>query len=151
MHALGLQTAQGLRFTESFYWDLNDRTRAFTRARAAENRGAVADMVPAGNYGARAALSEGGGRAWPGRGEASGTVTVARMKAMPTDDDCFGPGRIRADGRKLHPAYLLEAKKPCGEFGRLGPAQGGGDDAGGSGVPAAEGRRLPVREDLVAV
>jgi branched-chain amino acid transport system substrate-binding protein len=33
------------------------------------------------------------------------------MKAMPTDDDCFGPGRIREDGRKLHPSYLFQAKK----------------------------------------
>ena len=34
------------------------------------------------------------------------------MKAMPTDDDCFGPGKIRANGRALHPVYLLEAKTP---------------------------------------
>ena len=44
--------------------------------------------------------------------KASGADVVARMKAMPTDDDCFGPGRIREDGRKLHPAYLFEVKKP---------------------------------------
>ena len=42
----------------------------------------------------------------------SGAAAVARMKAMPADDDCFGPGSIRADGRKLHPAYLFEVKKP---------------------------------------
>jgi branched-chain amino acid transport system substrate-binding protein len=42
----------------------------------------------------------------------SGRETVARMKAMPTDDDCFGRGSIRADGRKLHPAYLFEVKRP---------------------------------------
>ena len=42
----------------------------------------------------------------------SGRETVARMKAMPTDDDCFGPGSIRADGRKMHPAYLFEVKRP---------------------------------------
>ena len=34
------------------------------------------------------------------------------MKAMPTEDDCFGAGTIRADGRKIHPAYLFEVKKP---------------------------------------
>jgi branched-chain amino acid transport system substrate-binding protein len=44
--------------------------------------------------------------------KASGAETVARMKAMPTDDDAFGPGTIRADGRKLHPAYLFEVMKP---------------------------------------
>jgi branched-chain amino acid transport system substrate-binding protein len=42
----------------------------------------------------------------------SGAATVARMKAIPCDDDCFGPGSIRADGRKVHPAYLFEVKKP---------------------------------------
>jgi branched-chain amino acid transport system substrate-binding protein len=42
-----------------------------------------------------------------------GAATVARMKAMPTDDDCFGPGRIREDGRKIHPAYLFEVKQPA--------------------------------------
>ncbi len=42
----------------------------------------------------------------------SGAATVAKMKAMPTDDDCFGAGRIREDGRKIHPAYLFEVKKP---------------------------------------
>ena len=44
--------------------------------------------------------------------KASGRDTVARMKAMPTDDDCFGPGTIRADGRKMHPAYLFQVKTP---------------------------------------
>jgi len=42
----------------------------------------------------------------------SGTAAVARMKATPTDDDAFGPGRIREDGRKLHPAYLFQVKTP---------------------------------------
>jgi branched-chain amino acid transport system substrate-binding protein len=44
--------------------------------------------------------------------KADGTATVARMKAMPTDDDCFGPGRIRQDGRKIHPVFLFEVKRP---------------------------------------
>jgi branched-chain amino acid transport system substrate-binding protein len=42
----------------------------------------------------------------------SGAATVAQMKAMPTDDDAFGPGSIRADGRALHPAYLFQVKAP---------------------------------------
>ena len=46
------------------------------------------------------------------RCKASGAEAVAKMKATPTDDDCFGQGRIREDGRKLHPAYLFEVKKP---------------------------------------
>ena len=41
-----------------------------------------------------------------------GTKVIAQMKAMPTDDSLFGKGSIRKDGRKLHPAYLVEVKKP---------------------------------------
>ncbi|HKW38938.1 MAG TPA: ABC transporter permease, partial [Burkholderiales bacterium] len=41
-----------------------------------------------------------------------GTKTVAKMKEMPTDDPLFGKGHIRIDGRKIHPAYLVEVKKP---------------------------------------
>ena len=48
----------------------------------------------------------------PAAAKADGAATVARMKAMPTDDDCFGAGKIREDGRKITPAYLFEVKKP---------------------------------------
>jgi branched-chain amino acid transport system substrate-binding protein len=112
VHSLGLQTAQGLVCTESFYWDLNERTRAFS-----QRVGALAGPVPlgmshAGDYSAvlhyLKAVADLGVRA----AKASGADTVARMKAMPTDDDAFGAGTIRADGRKLHPAFLFEVKKP---------------------------------------
>jgi branched-chain amino acid transport system substrate-binding protein len=46
------------------------------------------------------------------RAKRSGRDVVDLMKKMPTDDDCFGQGSIRADGRKIHPAYLFEVKKP---------------------------------------
>ena len=112
VHALGLQTAQGLVCTETFYWDLNDRTRAFAqRARAVAGQVPLS-MIQAGEYSAvlhyLKAVAEIGVRA----AKASGAETVTRMKAMPTDDDAFGAGTIRADGRKLHPAYLFEVKKP---------------------------------------
>jgi len=45
--------------------------------------------------------------------KADGAAAAARMQALPCDDDAFGPGTIRADGRKLHPAYLLEVKAPA--------------------------------------
>ena len=48
----------------------------------------------------------------PAVAKASGAATLAAMKAMPTDDDCFGPGMIRVDGRKIHPAYLFRVKAP---------------------------------------
>jgi branched-chain amino acid transport system substrate-binding protein len=113
VHSLGLQTAQGLVVTETFYWDLNDRTRAFT-ARVVPNmpNGLRPGMGQAGCYGAVVhylkAVADMGVQA----AKASGADAVSRMKAMPCDDDAFGAGTIRPDGRKLHPAYLLEVKAP---------------------------------------
>jgi branched-chain amino acid transport system substrate-binding protein len=112
VHALGLATTQGLICTETFYWDLNDRTRAFS-ARVRPNIGNNAlCMNHAGGYASvihylKAVTDMGVAAA-----KADGVAAVERMKAMPCDDDCFGPGSIRADGRKLHPAYLFEVKKP---------------------------------------
>jgi branched-chain amino acid transport system substrate-binding protein len=119
VHAIGLETAQGLRFTESFYWDLNDRTRAFTaRVKPKIQKAAQwPNMVSTGNYGSVLHYLKAVADLGPAEAKRSGTVAVTRMKAMPTDDDCFGPGRIREDGRKLHPAYLLEAKKPSESSG----------------------------------
>jgi branched-chain amino acid transport system substrate-binding protein len=112
VHSLGLQAAQGLVCTESFYWDLNDRTRAFTKRVLPSLGGNYPAMSHAGSYASvlhylKAAADMGAAAA-----KASGTEAVARMKAMPTDDDCFGQGTIRADGRKLHPAFLFEVKTP---------------------------------------
>ena len=111
VNALGLQTAQGLVLTETFYWDLNDATRAWTKRWHAERNapGKYPAINQAGVYAgtlhylkAVAAL----------KSAADGKAVVAKMKEMPTDDPLFGKGTIRADGRKLHPAYLFEVKKP---------------------------------------
>jgi branched-chain amino acid transport system substrate-binding protein len=114
VHAMGLETAQGLLFTESFYWNLNDRTRAVTRRIRPHltKPSQMLNMVNMGNYGSvmhylKAVKSIGVAAA-----KASGAAAVAAMKGLPTDDDAFGPGSVRLDGRALHPAYLLEAKKP---------------------------------------
>ncbi|MBL6453826.1 ABC transporter substrate-binding protein [Belnapia sp. T6] len=112
VHALGLGTSQGLICTETFYWDLNDRTRAFS-ARVRPNIGNNAlCMNHAGGYAAVLHYLKAVADMGVAAAKVSGAETVARMKAMPCDDDCFGPGTIRADGRKLHPAYLFEVKKP---------------------------------------
>jgi branched-chain amino acid transport system substrate-binding protein len=112
VHALGLQTAQGLVCSETFYWDLNERTRRFTE----KVRSAIAPNMPAmthaGCYAAVLHYLKAVQDMGVAAAKASGADAVARMKAMPTDDDCFGEGRIREDGRKLHPAYLFEVKKP---------------------------------------
>ena len=112
VRSLGLRTAQGLIVTESFYWDLNDRTRAFTRrARALVPESAGIASTHAGSYAATLHYLKTVAEMGVAAARASGADAVARMKAMPTDDDAFGPGSIRADGRKLHPAYLFEVKR----------------------------------------
>jgi branched-chain amino acid transport system substrate-binding protein len=108
IHGLGLDKAQGLIFTESFYWDQNDQTRAWTKRFVAQNGGKYPTMVHAGVYSSvlhylkavEALKSDDGGK------------VIAKMKEMPTDDTLFGKGRVRQDGRKIHPAYLVEVKKP---------------------------------------
>jgi branched-chain amino acid transport system substrate-binding protein len=109
VHSLGLQTAQGLTFTTTFYWDTNDKTRAFSKRFAPQDKGIHPTMVHAGVYAsvlhylkAVEAL----------KSDADGVKIVDEMKKMPTDDPLFGKGSIRVDGRGLHPAYLVEVKKP---------------------------------------
>ena len=111
VHALGLKTAQGLTFTESFYWDLNDQTREWSkRFQKVSPKGSMPSMTVAGLYAeilhylkAMEAL---------GGNPHDGAKVVAKMKELPTDDPLFGKGPLRADGRRLIPAYLFEVKKP---------------------------------------
>jgi branched-chain amino acid transport system substrate-binding protein len=109
IHSLGLQTAQGLIFTESFYWDLNDGTRAWSKRFAAANGGKYPSMVQAGVYSSVLHYL----KAIEAAKTDDGTKVIAQMKKMPTDDPLFGKGSIRRDGRKIHPAYLVEVKKPA--------------------------------------
>jgi branched-chain amino acid transport system substrate-binding protein len=109
VQALGLKTAQGLVLTETWYWDMNDANRAWTKRWQAERQGKFPSMVQAGVYSATlhylkavAAL----------KSAADGKAVVNQMKAIPTDDPLFGKGYIRTDGRKIHPAYLFQVKKP---------------------------------------
>src|SRR3954453_1335828 len=108
VHGLGLDKAQGLIFTETFYWDLNDHTRAFAKRLSAANNGKYPTMVQAGVY---SAITHYLKAVQAGKTD-DGAKVIAKMKEMPTDDPLFGKGTVRADGRKLHPAYLVEVKKP---------------------------------------
>ncbi len=112
VHALGLEAAQGLVLTESFYWDLNDRTRAFTKRVLPKTGGIHPAMSHAGCYAGALHYLKAVADMGAAAAKQSGGATVARMKAMPTDDDAFGAGSIRADGRKIHPVYLFEVKTP---------------------------------------
>ena len=108
VHGLGLQTAQGLIVTETFYWDLNDQTRAWSKRFAAANGGKYPSMDHAGVYAVVLHYL----KAVEAAKTDDGTKVVAKMKELPTDDPLFGKGTIRQDGRKIHPAYLFEVKKP---------------------------------------
>ena len=108
VHALGLDKAQGLIMTETFYWDTNDKTRAFAKKFAERNRQIHPTMIHAGVYSATLHYL----RAVEALKSDDGIKVIAKMKEMPTDDPLFGKGTIRADGRKVHPAYLFEVKKP---------------------------------------
>jgi branched-chain amino acid transport system substrate-binding protein len=108
VHALGLEKAQGLVLTEAFYWDLNDKTRAWSKRFAERHKGAMPTMVQAGVYSATLHYL----KAVEALKSDDGPKVIAKMKEMPTDDPLFGKGTIRADGRKIHPMYLFEVKKP---------------------------------------
>ena len=109
VHSLGLPTAEGLTLTTTFYWDMNDKTRAFAKRFAPQDKGIHPTMVHAGVYAvvlhylkAVEAL----------KNDTDGVKIVDKMKSMPTDDPLFGKGSIRIDGRGIHPAYLVQVKMP---------------------------------------
>jgi branched-chain amino acid transport system substrate-binding protein len=108
IHSLGLKTAQGLVFTAPWYWDQNDTNRAFGREYLAANR-RMATYTVVGVYSSiihylRAVEALGNHN--------DGKAVIAKMKELPTDDKLMGKGSVRMDGRKIHPMYLFEVKKP---------------------------------------
>lgn len=109
VHAIGINDAAGLIFTEAWYWDMNDANREFATEFEGENRGNKPSMVQAGVYSSiihyLKAVEELGSAE-------DGAAVVAKMKEMPTDDRLFGQGVIREDGRKVHDMYLFEVKQP---------------------------------------
>ncbi|HOB66329.1 ABC transporter substrate-binding protein [Ottowia sp.] len=108
VHGLGLATAQGLNVTESWYWDLNDASRAWTKRFVAANGGKYPSSDHAGVYAGVLHYL----KAVDAAKTDDGSKVIAKMKELPTDDPLFGKGSIRADGRKIHPVYLFEVKKP---------------------------------------
>jgi branched-chain amino acid transport system substrate-binding protein len=109
VEALSLKVAQGLSLTETFYWDQNDASRAWTKRWQQARPGKFPAMTIAGVYASvlhyLKAVAE-------LKNASDGRAVVAKMKELPTDDPLFGKGKIRADGRKIHPAYLFQVKKP---------------------------------------
>ena len=112
MKALGLDVAQGLYMTEPFYWDLNDRTRAFTKRFLPKSGDNYPSSLHAGAYSAVTHWMKAAAKIGPDAMR-SGRAAIEAMKAMPTDDDCFGPASIRADGRFLADTHLFRVKSPA--------------------------------------
>lgn len=108
IHSLGLERAQGLNLTEAFYWDLDDKTRAFSKRFAAKHGGKMPTMVQAGFYSAALAYLN----AVKAAGTDDSDKVMSTLKATKWDDPVFGPSYIRPDGRKMHSMYLFEVKKP---------------------------------------
>jgi branched-chain amino acid transport system substrate-binding protein len=108
VNALGLETAQGLVLTESFYWDLNDGTREWSQRFAENHNGNMPTMIQAGVYSSLMHYF----KAVEELGSTESEAVIAKMKEMPTSDPLFGEGEIRADGRKIHDMYLFEVKSP---------------------------------------
>ena len=113
IHALGLETAQGLVLTEAFYWDLNDETRAWSERFAAENGGNKPSMVHAGVYASVLHYL----KAVEATGGKETEALLASMKSTPTSDALFGEGSVREDGRVIHDMYLFKVKAPADSTG----------------------------------
>jgi branched-chain amino acid transport system substrate-binding protein len=111
IRSIGIEMAAGTRLSETYYWDLNERTRSFQK-RIQPKVALWPNMAQAGDYSCTLHYLKTVADMGAAAAKADGAATVARMKAMPTDDDCFGPGKIREDGRKIHPVYLFELKQP---------------------------------------
>ena len=107
IHSLGLQVSKGLQLTESFYWDMNDNTRAWTKRFLQQH-----PNYPTSNQASAYSATLHFLKAVEKAQTHDGKKIVETMKAMPTDDPLYGKGSIREDGRKLHPMYLFEVKSP---------------------------------------
>ena len=107
--ALGLATAQGVLVNEAFYWDLDDRTRDWSRKFAARNGGRMPSNIQAGDYSVvRAYL-----RAVAAAKTTDTAAVIAKMHELPVDDLLTRHGTLRPDGRMVHDTYLFRVKTPA--------------------------------------
>jgi branched-chain amino acid transport system substrate-binding protein len=112
VHALGLETAQGLQMTVSFYWDMDDETRAWSQ-RFFEKTGKMPTGIQAGTYSSvRHYL-----KAIEATGSDDTDTVLAKMREMPVEDMFAHGGQLRTDGRMVHDMYLAEVKSPAESSG----------------------------------
>jgi len=107
VHGLGLQAAQGLVLTEGFYWDLNDKTRAFGE-RFMKRTSRMPSMIHAGTYSATLSYL----KAVKAAGTKDPDAVAKKLKELPVDDS-FAQGKVQENGRMVHDLYLFEVKKPA--------------------------------------
>jgi branched-chain amino acid transport system substrate-binding protein len=107
VHGVGLRAAQGLLFTEAFYWDQNDETRAWSK-RFMERHKNAPTMIQAGMYGATMHYL----KAIQAAGTDEAKAVMTKMREMPISDFMTKNGKIRADGRVIRDMYLLQVKSP---------------------------------------
>jgi branched-chain amino acid transport system substrate-binding protein len=112
IHSLGLKATKGIELTESFYWDLNDRSRAFTKRVIEAMSGKPPNMGQAGAYSSVRHYLNAVADLGVTAAKASGRATVARMKQNPIQDDVLTHASMRADGRVVSDVYLFEVKAP---------------------------------------
>jgi len=108
IHALGLETAQGLVLTTGFYWDLDDESRAWSQ-RYYERMQRMPNMIQAGVYSSVMHYL----KAVQAAGSDEGKVVAAKMKELPIKDMFARNGKVREDGRLVHDMYLARVKTPA--------------------------------------
>ena len=108
VHGLGLETAQGLTLTESFYWDRTDASREFAN-RFKERTGRMPNMVQAGTYSGvlhyLKAIKE--------AGTDETEAVAAKMRELPVSDAFAENGRVGPNGRMISDVYLMQVKSPA--------------------------------------
>jgi branched-chain amino acid transport system substrate-binding protein len=107
VHGLGLQATQGLVLTESYYWDLNDRTREFGE-RYFKRTGRMPNMIQAGTYSATLQYL----KAVKAAGTKGADAVAKKLRELPVDDAFTAHGHVQANGRMVSDLYLFEVKKP---------------------------------------
>jgi branched-chain amino acid transport system substrate-binding protein len=107
VHGLGLEAAQGLVLTEGFYWDRDDRSRAFGE-RFFKRTGRMPNMIHAGTYSATLSYL----KAVKAAGTKDSDAVAKKLKELPVDDDFAQGGKVLENGRMVHDLYLFEVKKP---------------------------------------
>ena len=114
IEAIGLQQAKGLILSEPFYWDLNDKTRAWSKRFAERMNGRMPTINHAGAYSSTLAYL----RAVKAANTIEGDKVVAQMRSGPIDDPLFGKVEIRVDGRAVHDMYVFKVKSPQDSKGK---------------------------------